>query len=141
MMPMHFFVSDQVILLFDFWNVHSVAGMVLTAVAVLLMTVFYEILKVETVKLDKKMLDLTTATPNIPDDVAETIPINSNLQNTSGKRWIWLHMLQSLLHIIQVVISYLLMLCAMSYNVWVFLSIIAGAGIGYFLAYPVINRC
>ncbi|XP_078406418.1 protein SLC31A2 isoform X1 [Cetorhinus maximus] len=141
MMPMYFFVSDQVILLFDFWNVHSVAGMVLTVVIVLVMTLSYEILKVETVKLDKKILDLMTATPNTQDETAETLPINPNTQNTSQKRWIWIYVLRSLLHIIQVILSYLLMLCAMSYNVWVFLSIIAGAGIGYFLAYPLINRC
>ncbi|XP_041049073.1 probable low affinity copper uptake protein 2 isoform X2 [Carcharodon carcharias] len=141
MMPMYFFVSDQVILLFDFWNVHSVAGMVLTVVIVLLMTLSYEILKVETVKLDKKILDLMTATPNTQDETAETLPINPNAQNTSLKRWIWIYVLRSLLHIIQVILSYLLMLCVMSYNVWVFLSIIAGAGIGYFLAYPLINRC
>ncbi|XP_078082743.1 protein SLC31A2 isoform X2 [Mustelus asterias] len=139
MMPMHFFVSDQVILLFDFWNVHSVAGMVLTMVIVLLMTVSYEILKVETVNLDKKILDLMTATPNIQDETAETLPINPNAQNSSQKRWIWVHVLQSLLHIIRVVLSYFLMLCAMSYNLWVFLSVIAGAGIGYFLAYPLIK--
>uniref|UniRef100_UPI00398F3923 protein SLC31A2 isoform X2 n=1 Tax=Pristiophorus japonicus TaxID=55135 RepID=UPI00398F3923 len=139
-MSMHFFVSDRVILLFDFWNVHSVAGMALTAMAVLFITVFYEILKVELVKLDKKMLDLMTETPNTRAETLETQPIISNQQNASGKRWIWLHIFQSILHIIQIVISYLLMLCAMTYNVWVFLSIIVGAGIGYFLAYPVINR-
>ncbi|XP_038638089.1 probable low affinity copper uptake protein 2 [Scyliorhinus canicula] len=113
--------------------------MVLTVVIVLLMTVSYEMLKVETVKLDQKILDLMTATPNIQDETAETLPINPNARNTSDKRWIWVHVLQSLLHIIQVVLSYLLMLCAMSYNVWVFLSIIAGAGIGYFLAHPLIK--
>ncbi|XP_078406419.1 protein SLC31A2 isoform X2 [Cetorhinus maximus] len=88
MMPMYFFVSDQVILLFDFWNVHSVAGMVLTVVIVLVMTLSYEILKVETVKLDKKILDLMTATPNTQDETAETLPINPNTQNTSQKR-VW----------------------------------------------------
>ncbi|XP_072421649.1 protein SLC31A2 [Chiloscyllium punctatum] len=141
MMPMYFFASDQVVLLFDFWNIHSVAGMVLTVVIVLLMTVLYEMLKVETVKLDKKILDLVAAPPNPQDETAETLPINPNSQKTSCKRWIWVHVLQSVLHIIQVVLSYFLMLCAMSYNVWVFLSVIAGAGIGYFVAYPLIKTC
>ncbi|XP_067868751.1 probable low affinity copper uptake protein 2 isoform X1 [Heterodontus francisci] len=140
-MPMHFFVSDQVILLFDFWNVHSVSGMVLTVVAVLIITVLYELLKVGIVKLDKRLLDLMTATPNIQDEAAETLPINPNSQDTSQKRWMWVHVILSIFHIIQVALSYVLMLFAMSYNVWVFLSIIAGAGIGYFLAYPLINRC
>ncbi|XP_059494128.1 probable low affinity copper uptake protein 2 [Stegostoma tigrinum] len=141
MMAMYFFVSDQVVLLFDFWNIHSVEGMVLTVVIVLLVTVSYEMLKVETVKLDKKILDLMAAPPNPQDGTAETLPINPNSQNISCKRWIWVHVLQSVLHIIQVVLSYFLMLCAMSYNVWVFLSLIAGAGIGYFVAYPLIKTC
>ncbi|XP_043575934.1 probable low affinity copper uptake protein 2 isoform X1 [Chiloscyllium plagiosum] len=86
MMPMYFFASDQVVLLFDFWNIHSVAGMVLTVVIVLLMTVLYEMLKVETVKLDKKILDLMASPPNPQDETAETLPINPNSQKTSCKR-------------------------------------------------------
>ena len=43
------------------------------------------------------------------------------------------HLVQSLLHILQVTISYLLMLTAMTYNGWLFISIVTGAGAGYFL--------
>jgi len=43
------------------------------------------------------------------------------------------HFIQTLLHIIQIGISYLLMLIFMTYNVWLCLSVIAGAGLGYFL--------
>ncbi len=44
-----------------------------------------------------------------------------------------LHMLQSLLHVVQVGVAYILMLVAMTYNGWLFLSVCAGAGLGYFL--------
>jgi copper transporter 1 len=43
------------------------------------------------------------------------------------------HFIQTLLHIIQVAISYALMLVFMTFNAWLCLSILAGAGIGYFL--------
>lgn len=43
------------------------------------------------------------------------------------------HILQSILHVIQVGLGYLLMLVAMTYNGWLFLAVIFGAGIGYFI--------
>ncbi|CAG2174738.1 unnamed protein product [Oppiella nova] len=43
------------------------------------------------------------------------------------------HLWQTFLHILQVFISYLLMLAVMTFNVWICLSIILGAGVGYFL--------
>merc|ERR1712176_1538500 len=42
------------------------------------------------------------------------------------------HFLQSLLHIIQVTVSYMLMLVFMTYNVWLCLAVVLGAGAGYF---------
>ena len=43
------------------------------------------------------------------------------------------HILQSVLHVIQVGIGYLLMLVAMTFNGWLFLAVCFGAGVGYFL--------
>merc|ERR550532_2165169 len=43
------------------------------------------------------------------------------------------HLVQTLLHIIQMTISYLLMLVVMTFNVWLFLAIILGFGVGYFV--------
>ena len=44
-----------------------------------------------------------------------------------------LHVYQSLLHVLQVAISYTLMLGFMTFNVWICVSILLGAGLGYFL--------
>lgn len=43
------------------------------------------------------------------------------------------HLLQSILHVVQVVISYFLMLIFMTYNVYLCLAVALGAGTGYFL--------
>ena len=43
------------------------------------------------------------------------------------------HAIQTLLHILQVTVSYMLMLVFMTYNVWLCLAVVLGAGIGYFL--------
>lgn len=45
----------------------------------------------------------------------------------------WPHILQTFLHVIQMVISYFLMLIFMTYNVWLCLAVVAGSGMGYFL--------
>lgn len=47
-----------------------------------------------------------------------------------------LHGVRTGLHVVQVVLGYMLMLCVMSYNVWIFLGVIVGSLLGYFLAFP-----
>ena len=44
-----------------------------------------------------------------------------------------MHFYQTLLHIIQVTLSFLLMLIFMTYNVWLCLAVVIGAATGYFL--------
>jgi copper transporter 1 len=43
------------------------------------------------------------------------------------------HMLQTFLHMFQFLISYLLMLVFMTYNVYLCIAVVIGAGVGYFL--------
>ncbi|CAG2206228.1 CTR1 [Mytilus edulis] len=43
------------------------------------------------------------------------------------------HFIQTILHVVQVFISYCLMLAFMTYNVWLCLAVILGAGAGYFM--------
>ncbi|CAF0852412.1 unnamed protein product [Rotaria sp. Silwood1] len=43
------------------------------------------------------------------------------------------HLIQTILHILQMGISYLLMLIAMTFNIYLFAAIILGAGLGHFL--------
>ena len=42
------------------------------------------------------------------------------------------HYIQTILHLVQLVISYFLMLIVMTYNVWLFISVILGCTCGYF---------
>lgn len=43
-----------------------------------------------------------------------------------------MHSLQSVLHVVQVGLAYILMFLAMTFNGWIFLAVCVGAGIGYF---------
>ena len=46
------------------------------------------------------------------------------------------HLRRTFLYLVQFLVGYFLMLVAMTYNVWLFLAVVIGCGIGYFLATP-----
>lgn len=50
-----------------------------------------------------------------------------------------LHLVQTLLHLVQVTLGYMLMLCVMSYNTWIFLGVVLGSALGYFVAFPLLR--
>ncbi|XP_028273677.1 protein SLC31A2 [Parambassis ranga] len=153
MMSMTFEVSDSVTLLFDFWNVHGPAGMVLSVFVVFLLTVFYEVLKVWRVWLGSRS-ELSqaqspyAASPSCRSDnisVLDSIPSETSLTSINPaapsprNRWL-LHAIQTVLQILQVTLGYMLMLCVMSYNTWIFLGVIVGSGLGYFISFPLLHR-
>ncbi|XP_074472867.1 protein SLC31A2 isoform X1 [Sebastes fasciatus] len=152
---MTFGVSSSVTLLFDFWDVHGPAGMVLSVLVVFLLTVFYEVLKVWRVRLGSKSKlaqppclytaatssrsESTSALESSPSESSltpmESPPTDPNTRNS----WL-LHGIQTALHMLQVTLGYMLMLCVMSYNTWIFLGVIAGSVLGYFISFPLLGR-
>ena len=68
-------------------------------------------------------------------------PCNSSLSSSIKDQCLYLlrqyinifHIIQSLLHVVQVGYGYILMLVAMTYNGWLFLAVCFGAGLGYFI--------
>ncbi|XP_076614140.1 protein SLC31A2 [Chaetodon auriga] len=155
MMSMTFGVSSNVTLLFDFWDVHGPAGMVLSVFVVLLLTVLYEVLKVWRVWLGSrsKLAQPQSANAVPPSSrresssVLESSPSESSLTPIQAQppavstRNSWLlHLIQTLLHILQVSLGYMLMLCVMSYNTWIFLGVVAGSVLGYFISFPLLGQ-
>ncbi|KAM9821075.1 protein SLC31A2 [Neosynchiropus ocellatus] len=152
---MTFEVSNNVTLLFDFWEVHSAAGMAVSVIVVLLLTVFYELLKVWRVWLSSNSVLPRSQTPP-PYTRSSSIQTDSNsaLEYAPSEaplapkesffpktRNSWLlHAVQSLLHLLQVSLGYTLMLCVMSYNTWIFLGVVLGSVLGYFLSVPLIGH-
>uniref|UniRef100_A0AAY5EIB6 Copper transport protein n=2 Tax=Electrophorus electricus TaxID=8005 RepID=A0AAY5EIB6_ELEEL len=163
---MYFESSSNVTLLFDFWNVHGPGGMVLSVFVVLLLTVIYELLKVWKTTLEKqsKPPPLTpvpgtfSLTPPCLSPVFEHPVSSSSLTNSpsevclaptdltaptvvatlSANSWL-LHSFQTGVHVVHVVLGYMLMLCVMSYNVWIFLGVMVGSALGYFLSFPLLG--
>ncbi|XP_059213521.1 probable low affinity copper uptake protein 2 [Centropristis striata] len=153
MMSMTFGVSSSVTLLFDFWDVHGPAGMVLSVLVVLLLTVFYEVLKVWRVWLGSRSqlapppYGAPPACRSDSSSVLESSPSESSLtpmeptppSGSTRNSWL-LHGIQTLLHMLQVTLGYMLMLCVMSYNTWIFLGVIVGSVLGYFLSFPLLSH-
>ncbi|MBN3323854.1 COPT2 protein, partial [Atractosteus spatula] len=141
---MHFEDSSSVVLLFDFWDVHGPAGMVLSVFVVLLLTVFYELLKVGKIWLSERSRPPPHAEQQGSQTTLTSTASESSLPPTppegSRNRWILLYVVQAAVHVVQVTLGYMLMLCVMSYNIWIFLGVIVGSGLGYFLAFSFLPR-
>uniref|UniRef100_A0A8C5YPD8 Copper transport protein n=1 Tax=Marmota marmota marmota TaxID=9994 RepID=A0A8C5YPD8_MARMA len=96
-MAMHFIFSDEAVLLFDFWSVHSPAGMALSVLVVLLLAVLYEGIKVGKAKLlHHTLMSLPTATSQqlileTDQDSAgagsDSSPVSST--NLRYRHWAW----------------------------------------------------
>ncbi|KAM5328003.1 protein SLC31A2 isoform 1-T1 [Glossophaga mutica] len=140
-MEMHFIFSDKVVLLFDFWSVHSPAGMAVSVLVVLLLAVLYESIKFAKMKL------LYQTLVNMPTSTSERLEGADQDSSSSVSpvvsrprlRWLLSHFGQSLIHVAQVVIGYFIMLAVMSYNTWIFLGVVLGSAVGYYLAYPLLS--
>ncbi|KAM9322701.1 protein SLC31A2 [Pholidichthys leucotaenia] len=154
MMSMTFGVSSSVTLLFDFWDVHGPAGMVLSVFVVLLLTVFYEVLKVWRVWLanSSKLAQprssyaappsfRTDSSPVLDSTQSETslTPVETQPPLSTRNSWL-LHIVQTVLHMLQVALGYMIMLCVMSYNTWIFLGVVIGSALGYFIAFPLLSQ-
>ncbi|XP_012862689.3 probable low affinity copper uptake protein 2 [Echinops telfairi] len=139
---MHFIFSDEVVLLFDFWRVHSPAGMAISVAVVLLLAVLYEGIKVAKVKLLRHALEslpIPTSQQLMEETDGESASSDSLSVGRSHLRWFLCHFGQSLIHVTQVVIGYFMMLAVMSYNTWIFLGVVVGSAVGYYLAYPLLS--
>uniref|UniRef100_A0A1A8GCJ6 Copper transport protein n=1 Tax=Nothobranchius korthausae TaxID=1143690 RepID=A0A1A8GCJ6_9TELE len=148
-MQMTFGWSSSVMLLFDFWNVHSPAGMVLSVFIVLLLTVLFELLKAWRLWLGSGVplhqpADAVASSLSESSSGLETSPSESSLTPIESRprttnKWT-LHVLQTVLHMLQVTLGYMLMLCVMSYNSWIFIGVVVGAALGYFISFPLVER-
>ncbi|KAJ8395873.1 hypothetical protein AAFF_G00027560 [Aldrovandia affinis] len=148
-MSMHFEGSSSVTLLFDFWDVHGPAGMVLSVLVVLLFTVLYELLKVWKIWLGECSFPRPAPPPSPTESLGSSAALTSIASESSlaprrhsatpVNSWL-VHGLQACVHIVQVTLGYMLMLCVMSYNVWIFLGVIVGSVFGYYLAIPLMGQ-
>uniref|UniRef100_A0A8C0I2I0 Copper transport protein n=1 Tax=Balaenoptera musculus TaxID=9771 RepID=A0A8C0I2I0_BALMU len=123
-------------LLFDFWSVHSPAGMALSGLVVLLLAVLYDGIKVGKARLLHQALtrlSISTSQQLIGETGRNSSSSESPAVSRTHLRWFLCPFGQSLLHVARVVIGYFMTLAVMSY---IFFGMVLGSGVGYYLAYP-----
>lgn len=106
---MTFHLRTNLNLLFEPWNIESTKVLIGSCIGVLFVSLLYEGLKLYRAKM---MHRRTERRANI----------------CSIYRWS-----QTIMHIMQVIVGYLLMLVVMTYQVYLGIAIVAGAGLGYFI--------
>ncbi|XP_043095376.1 high affinity copper uptake protein 1 [Puntigrus tetrazona] len=133
MMQMTFYFGcKNVELLFAGLVINTPGEMVGACIGVFLLAVFYEGLKIgREVLLRRNQVNVRYNSMPVPGADGTVL---METHKTVGQRMMSLaHFLQTFLHIIQVVVSYFLMLVFMTYNGYLCIAVAAGAGFGYFL--------
>jgi len=138
MMTFNFDINGAV--LFDFWNVTNEWEYAGTCVAVIVLAMAFEALSEYRARVHARN---KSSSDVMHQPLLAEHSVSMASQQASGGTAsrtleyvvdpIRLRLFKSFLHMVQLGLSYLLMLVSMTYNVGYFLSIIVGAGIGYFL--------
>uniref|UniRef100_A0A069DP13 Copper transport protein n=1 Tax=Panstrongylus megistus TaxID=65343 RepID=A0A069DP13_9HEMI len=131
-MQMYFHFGLNETILFSFWETSSAEGLIGSMIGIFFLALLYEGLKYFREFLFWKnysSLQYRTVQGPSPKPNAE----ESNTRVVKPSLFSKHHILQTFLHIIQVFVSYLLMLIFMTYNVWLCIAVVLGAAAGYFL--------
>jgi len=139
MMQMTFYASSEVTLFFKGWKTTNAGEMIGSCIALILIGFLYEGLKVarqvlllqsggggQSVNVYVNPLIDSNGKYSTTDENSANTPLRKRMMSLS-------HFIQTMLHMLQVFIGYLLMLAFMTYNAWICISVIVGAGLGYFV--------
>ncbi|CAL1537999.1 unnamed protein product [Lymnaea stagnalis] len=112
-------VSTNVYFLFKDWNLNSAKGLLVAILLTSLLAILHEII-IYLLYLDQSLA-------------------GRNDKRTCGVGFLSLHVRRSIMYLLHVGLAYILMLSAMSYNIWILLAISVGSGLGYLLSRPVLR--
>ncbi|CAL8280243.1 unnamed protein product [Merluccius merluccius] len=127
-----YFGYNNVELLFTGLVINTAGEMVGACVAVFLLALLYEGLKIgREALLRRSQVNVRYNSMPVPGGEG-TVLVETH--KTVGQRMLSAaHLVQTLLHVLQVSVSYLLMLVFMTYNGFLCIAVAIGAGAGYFL--------
>ncbi|PSN45152.1 High affinity copper uptake protein 1 [Blattella germanica] len=138
-MIMYFHGGYSETILFEGWTIDSLGGLIGSMFGIFIMAALYEGLKYYREYLFwKTYSDMQYRSVSMP---AEKSP-NERRINMVGEvmhkrprptMMSLPHVFQTGMHIVQIVLSYFLMLIFMTYNTWLCIAVVAGAAVGYFL--------
>lgn len=131
MMMMYFHTGVDEVVLFKQWSITTVGGLLGSMVGIFLLAVIYEGLKYLREHLFKRYVSsIQFSTVAVTGESGRVTQVHKVERHHMMS---WPHAVQTLLHIVQIVLSYFLMLIFMTYNVWLCLAVVLGAGVGYFI--------
>ncbi|XP_044463182.1 copper transporter 5 [Mangifera indica] len=125
MMHMTLYWGIEVTLLFDFWKTDSWLSYLLTLLACFLFASFYQYMEDRRLRF-KTLSSANPAAPSVPGTTAT--PLLVKPRRVSAAR-----VSAAMLFGVNSALGYLLMLAIMSFNGGVFLAIVLGSSVGYFL--------
>jgi copper transporter 1 len=128
---MYFHAGEEATILFAFWKISEIGGLLASMVVVFLMAFSYEALKFYREHLYRHSFQ-TVQYNTVSLPVENGACIKETHKTVQVKMFSWMHGWQTVLHVVQVVLSYFLMLIFMTYNIWLCLAVALGAGVGYF---------
>eukprot|EP00731_Ephydatia_muelleri_P024019 Em0016g290a len=134
-MDMTFYFSSKFNLLFQSWNISSAGQLAGVLVGIFVVVLFYEGLKMSR----EVLLAVTLKRKGVMSAPTSTTPlltIQQAYKSNSGPRFaiVLIHLLQFGLRIVEVGLAYLLMLAVMTFNGWLFLTVVLGTAVGYFVS-------
>jgi copper transporter 1 len=123
--------------LFHFWKVSSVGGLLGSMIAIFTMAVLYEFLKNNRRCASSKSCTSRQCMSTQNSTGAQ----GSRMEHIMGERICKepqkmlsrAHCFQTFLHVLQFVLGFSLMLISMTYNVWLCVALVLGTGVGYFV--------
>ena len=145
-MKMYFHGGYDEVILFSFWHISSVEGLVGSMAGCFLLGVIYEGLKFFRQFLLRQQYSYRSAGCSVKDGPgppsiqsvepvlrpADQKQIKSDIKIIQANILSTEHMLQTFMQLIQVILSYCLMLIVMTYNTWLCAAVAMGATMGYF---------
>ncbi|XP_049782464.1 high affinity copper uptake protein 1-like isoform X2 [Schistocerca cancellata] len=141
MMAMTFHTGYCETVLFDSWKVSSVNGLIGSMIGILCMAALYEGLKYYREYLFwKTYTGLQYRSVSVPaeknvvsEDNQVVDVVGEVIHKQPRNMFSSMHFFQTFLHVVQIILSYFLMLIFMTYNVWLCMAVVIGAALGYFL--------
>lgn len=134
-MQMYFVAGYEAVVLFKEWDIQSVGAMVGSCIGIFLMGILYEGIKYFRERLNRKnYVAIDYSKVRVPEgsDGSQVSQVKTTVSFKTSMTS-WSHYIQTSLHLVQLILSYFLMLIAMTFNVWLFIAVILGCTCGYFL--------
>ncbi|TRY74947.1 hypothetical protein TCAL_01265 [Tigriopus californicus] len=156
MMKMYFHGGYEEVILFDFWRISTIWGLLGSMVAVFILSVAYEGIKLLREYLFRKFMQpagsynalspapthqsnpmgeaaSTSSVEQVESPAPQMNPESIAIRTIETRMWSQGHLILTFLHMIQVTLAYILMLVFMTYNSWLCLAVVLGFTTGYFL--------